>query len=456
MTSRFHRFAQRGLAALCFIAVQAWVRADDLPAPRAVAPSPPATQSLTLDQAIRRALENNPTLRVQRQAHPLAVADVVIAQTYPFNPVLENRVQQASGPYSAGITNTVPFEEVMTLELEVRGQGKYRREAATAALSRTDWQIAFQEQTLAVQTVRAFDTLLYQQERLRLLQDTVRFDAGLLEDVNRLFHTNNATAGDRIVAITTLDTSRAALSGGQISIVTAEAALRALLGAVSETFKADGTLEVPAQALDVTQLTASALGRRPDLLALQSGLLEADATLRLAVADRYGNPSFGPAYTYDPTRISLAGVQLNVPLPVFNTHRGTILRDQSLRTQALLEVEQTEISIRQDVRAAVDHLRAAEARATMYRTQVLPNLQKALQGMRQLFLVPGSGISLLQVADVRRSLVAAQTTYLDALYEASQARADLFAAVGSLPLAAVPRSPLPSEEVLPPLVPQVR
>ena len=56
---------------------------------------------------------------------------------------------------------------------ELRGQGTYRREAALAGLSRTDWEIAFHEATLAVLIARTFWTALYRREKLGLLEETV-------------------------------------------------------------------------------------------------------------------------------------------------------------------------------------------------------------------------------------------------------------------------------------------
>src|SRR5579885_1097198 len=69
---------------------------------------PPPRTVLTLEEAVRYALENNPALAAQRQQRGIAAARVVIADTYPFNPVLENRIQGAEGPHAAGITNRTP------------------------------------------------------------------------------------------------------------------------------------------------------------------------------------------------------------------------------------------------------------------------------------------------------------------------------------------------------------
>src|SRR5437868_4775931 len=98
--------------------------------------SPPA--ALTLHGALQYALANNPSLAAQRSQLGVAAARVVIAETYPFNPVFENRVQYASGPPAAGVLNVVPVEHLLLWEVEVRHQGRYRRQAAAAGLTRTE------------------------------------------------------------------------------------------------------------------------------------------------------------------------------------------------------------------------------------------------------------------------------------------------------------------------------
>src|SRR5262249_51716515 len=131
----------------------------------------PAPRALTLADALAWALENNPELAALRQQHGIAAAGVVIARTYPFNPVWEGKIRAAEGPVSAGITNRVSNEHKLLLEVEVRGQGKQRRQAAQAALSRADWEIAFQETALAVRVARTFNAVLYRKEKLRLIAE---------------------------------------------------------------------------------------------------------------------------------------------------------------------------------------------------------------------------------------------------------------------------------------------
>src|SRR5438128_853540 len=64
-----------------------------------VQPAPAETLApMSADAAIRYALLNNPEIAAQRQQHGIAAAGVVIAKTYPFNPVWESSVRAAFGP----------------------------------------------------------------------------------------------------------------------------------------------------------------------------------------------------------------------------------------------------------------------------------------------------------------------------------------------------------------------
>ena len=74
---------------------------------------------LSMPAALQHALENNPALASQRRQHGIAAARLIIADTYPFNPTLEMRIQHASGPEAAGVTNRVPVETLLLFEVEV-------------------------------------------------------------------------------------------------------------------------------------------------------------------------------------------------------------------------------------------------------------------------------------------------------------------------------------------------
>jgi outer membrane protein TolC len=391
-------------------------------------------QIVNLDAAVSWALRYNPELAVQRQQRGIAAAKVLIANTYPFNPILENRIQGAAGPVSAGITNSVPLEHLILWEMEVRGQGKLRRQGAAAGLSRTDWEIARQEQLLIARVLAAFSTWLYRDEKLRLFVETQSFNDQLVEDVRGLMKAGKLHANDLILAQTEAEAVRDLVESAREARVAARYDVFRVLGIVGGTFQLQGTLAVPPLALTAQAMQETALQSRGDLLARQAAIAEAEANLRLARANRFGNPTVGPVYVLDPSRVSAIGIQLNVPLPVATLHRGDIAQRDAERTLAVLDLRQTETLVRQDVQSAAARLAAAQTRAEIYRTRILPGLRKADEDMEQLFRAGAPGVDVLRVLDVRRRLLTARDSYLDTLWRVTQVRAELVAAVGVLGL----------------------
>jgi cobalt-zinc-cadmium efflux system outer membrane protein len=389
--------------------------------------------------AVRYAMENNPALAAQRQQRGIAAARVVIADTYPFNPLTENRIQGAEGPQSGGITNKVPVEHIVLWEVELCHQGRYRRQGAAAALSRTEYEIAYQEQTLAVQVIRTYATLLYQQEKLRLLEETVRFNQQLAADLRRL----QRPAADVIVADTEVTDTITLVNAGRELVTVARSDLGRLLGVVGGAFAIDGKLDVPPQTWEPDALTALAMTRRADLNARREAVAEAAANTSLVRANRWGNPTVGPIYTYDPSGVNAFGVQFNVPLPLVNTHRGEILQSEAEQAQAVYLLRQAEVNVRQDVAAALLRLRVAEQRAEFYRGKALPQLRDALKQMEDLYRDGLGGADFVRVMDIRRKLLRARDGYLDALWAVRQAWADLLAAIGEPALGLCEPSPEP-------------
>jgi cobalt-zinc-cadmium efflux system outer membrane protein len=393
-------------------------------------------QVLTREAAVGWALRHNPELNAVRQQHGVAVAAVVIAQTYPFNPVWTSKLFAANGPASAGISNRLTMEQRVSIDLEVRGQGGYRRQEAKAGLSRTDWEIANQELLLAVRVVRAFDTVLYQNAKLQLAQESLRVLEQTADQVRRLVEVGRLQPSDLLLARSDVNSSGSALYSLRLAQGTAEQDLRVALGLTNEALSVAGILRPALPSISPNELLATALARRADLRASQAAVAEADARRRLAIADRYGNPNVGPDYERNETRVSFIGVESALPLPILNTHRGEIQQREAEHARAALEMRSVEVSVRQEVHAAFGRLAAARAAVDSYRTRVLPDLQANVNDMETLF---GQGrVDLLKVMDIRRKLLRARDGYLDALFELRQAQDDLAAAVGDLTLALGP------------------
>jgi outer membrane protein TolC len=419
---------------------------DSLPPPEVVPPGPPA---LTAEQAVSQALMNNPQLATVRRQHGIAAAGVVIAQTYPFNPFWQSFLLADGGPASAGITNRVFVENTFRIDVELRGQGKHRRAAAGAALSRAEWDIATQELLIAVNTIRAYNIVLHREGKLKVLDATVTLSQQAVEQASRLTATGKLRPADLILARSDVGAARSVLGQGRTALAVARADLRRLLGTLDDSFTIAGNLDLTeeAAAADRDALTELALHQRPDLHSRQAAIAEAEARWRLEKANRFGNPSVGPAMEYNETSVYFTGVWLFTPIPVINTRRGEIQQRRAEVERARQELAQFEVQARQEVLAALTRLTDARAWADNYRKEVLPDLERARKEMEKLFARGEPGVDALRILDMRRRLLKAYDGYLDALLEVSQARADLAAAVGdpSLAVPGLPCAPEPAK-----------
>ncbi len=360
---------------------------------------------------------------------------MVIARTYPYNPVAQSTVLYAHGPPAAGITNPVPNQHQITLALEVRGQRFFRQQAAFAALSRTDWEIASQEVTFAVNAIRAFDSLLYRQAKLGVVEEFLRLNERSVEQVRQLVDLGTLQPADLILARTEVNNVRTQIGLQQTALESDRRDFYRALGIDGGDFTAQGSLERAPPSPFPDELLEAALEHRPILFARRAAVKEAEARLRLEIADRFGNPTVGPVYQINETEVNFVGAQLSVPLPLFNRRQGEIEQFRAQHAQTLLSLRQTEVEIRQDVRAAVARLVKARAWVDNYQNQLLPELRKSLEDMERLFRQGRPGVDLLRVLDVRRALLRAQDGYVDAQLVHAQALADLALAVGDPALA---------------------
>jgi cobalt-zinc-cadmium efflux system outer membrane protein len=399
-------------------------------APAPVPPAAPAVPVLSRDEAVRWALAYNPEIAAIRGQHGIAAAGVIIARTYPFNPTAETRVRYAHGPAEAGVINPVPVETAFLLELEVRGQRRWRRAGAAATLSRTDSEIATQELALAVRVARAYDGMLYRREKFLLADETLRVTRDVAELVRKLVEdAGKLKAADLLLIRTELHDLAAQVNMSRAALVAAGTDLRRALGAV-EPFDISDRLDAPVEAGDPRALTAAAMELRPDRASHEAAVKEAEARLKLEIANRFGNPVVGPSQEVNESSAYFIGAQLNLPLPIFNQHKGEIRQREAERDRAVLELRQTEVQIVQDVAAALARLDAARAWVESYRKTILPDLKKSVETIENLFKQGEQSVDVLRVLDVRRKLLRARDGYLDALWELRQAEADLAAALG--------------------------
>jgi outer membrane protein TolC len=98
-------------------------------------------------------------------------------------------------------------------------------------------------------------------------------------------------------------------------------------------------------------------------------------------------------------------------------------------------LRQGELQVQQDVFAGLARLTQAENVVNDFRTTALPKLRQTLEELDKLYRAGQPGVDLARIIDIRRRLLRARDSYLDVLFEMSQAQVDLAAAVSDLSFA---------------------
>ncbi len=128
------------------------------------------------------------------------------------------------------------------------------------------------------------------------------------------------------------------------------------MGMVDENCSVHGTLESTFPKLEAADLIREAEHRRPDLHALEVAIKETEAALRLQIANRFGNPSIGPAFEQNETNVSFVGMWLIWSPPVINRRQGEIMQRQADVARAMQAARSMDVTIQQDVSAALKRL----------------------------------------------------------------------------------------------------
>ena len=303
---------------------------------------------------------------------------------------------------------------------------------------------------VSIGVIKAYNAVLYRTRKLEFVDELLRINEAGLDQLKKQVDAGKAKATDWTLARIDQGTLRAQRGQARTALAIARSDLRRLLGSSDDGFGVFGDLDVPLPSTEASALTQMALEQRPDLKARRAAIGEAEAAMRLVVANRFGNLNMGPYYEYDPTRVSYVGVRIGMPLPVLNTKRGEILKAETDVVKVRSEVQQLELQTSLDVQAALNRLTDASKWASDYATEVVPSLARAKQELEGQYGKQDPGVSLANVLTVQRGYLKAIETWLDARYEVSQAEADLALAVAEPALALGPHPAAIVPELVPP------
>jgi cobalt-zinc-cadmium efflux system outer membrane protein len=373
---------------------------------------------LTMDDAVRLALDRNQALRAQRLAVDISKADEITANLKP-NPTFSFNgsglpVFSPSQLTFSTFADTVTYSAGLNYIFERGGKREKRTIVAGDATDVAAKTVLDEERQLRFRTGQAFINVLLAKSLLQLAQDNVK-NFSQVVDVNRQRVTSgDLSEGDFLpISLQQLQFDLD-LSAADVGLVQAQAALRQLVGfeTVPENFDVVGDLAFQTFSVTLEDLTREALASRPDLQAARSGLKQAQDQATLERGNRARDVTGGADYAKTGPS-NTVGLGVSFDLPFYNRNQGNIAHADIAVRQATDAEAGTRFGVMTDVMSAFAGYQTSEKVVKLYESGYLDQAKQSLD--ISTYAYQRGAASLLALLDAERTYRSTQLAYRQAL-----------------------------------------
>lgn len=389
-----------------------------------------AGESISLADAVARALEKHPSMAVFDAEKRAAEARVITALAKP-NPELETEIEDALGSGAYRDFDSAVYNIGIIQLIETGGKRKLRGEVAKAEQATSDLQYDLARRELIAETSKRYVAVLAAQsgENNAAANRDIASDAysAILQQVEG----GRGSAVDSGQALLGKNEAELAFQvARQRSTMTRHQLCAMWAGSTPDFDRVVGRLSAPADKLpDIAKLNAT-VSVHPAVVLGDAIATVAAAELTLEQKKRLPDISVGLGYRRDSSiDDSAVLLRFSVPLPLFNNNEGGIAEARASidRSEALVSQARTQVVLQ----IAEAHLRLQAAKAE-YKLVSGENLSAAEDHHRTLTEGFSLGrIKYLELLEARRSLIAVKKQKLEALAKYHSARVDLEVLTGT-------------------------
>jgi cobalt-zinc-cadmium efflux system outer membrane protein len=385
-------------------------------------PTPAAPQSasarITLEEAIRLALQHNHALQAARTTILQNQAQEITANLRP-NPVLSWDAQFLPifqpNKFTADYIDTQAQFDLGIGYLFERGRKRqHRLQAAKDQTTVTRSQVADSERLLVFNVSQQFIDVVLAQSSIDFAKQDLESFQKTVDISEARYKAGDMSEGDFLKIKLQLLQFQTDLSAAVLAKVQAIAALRQLVGfeSVPDMFDVDGKLDYQPVHAGLEDLRALAMRSRPDLLAAQQGINAARSQELLAEAN--AKRDLGASFNYSHVADTNTGAFFfNIQLPIFDRNQGEIARTRYVITQSQQMASEAAEQVMSDVVDAYEALRTNDQIVQLYRGGYVDAAQKS-RDISEYAYKKGAA-SLLDFLDAERTYRANQLAYRQAL-----------------------------------------
>jgi outer membrane protein, heavy metal efflux system len=435
---------RKGLAsAIALLAFPACIAAQGqkmppLPPPFAPAAPPAPAQNaaarITIDEAIRLALQHNHALQAARTTILQNQAEETTANLRP-NPTLSWDSQffplfnpsQFSADY---IENQAQFDVGIGYTFERGKKRQHRLQAARDQTAVTRSTVDDNQRQLVFNTSQQFIAVLLAQSSFDLAQQDADSFRQTVDISEARYKAGDMSESDLLKIKLQLLQFQSDLSAAKLAKIQALAGLRQFLGfeSVPDDYDVDGDLDYQPVHGGIPDLKILASQNRPDLRAAQQGVTAARSQEALMEAN--GKKDLGVSFDYTHTAgINSGAFFFNIDLPIFDLNQGEIARTRYAIIQAEEQAVETAQQVSTDVTDAYAALHSNDEIIQLYRGGYVDQAKQSRDITE--YAYKRGAASLLDFLDAERTYRANQLAYRQALASYMTAVEQMRQAVGT-------------------------
>jgi len=393
--------------------------------------------ALSFAAYLERVEASNLDAAAARLALPVAEAGVSAARVRP-NPNLTAGLGQADisgegAPTASYVGVSVP--------IELGGDRRHRVAVAEAMSARTRAEVDVVIGDVRTRAAIAFVDALEAELLLELRRQSLEAIEHVVEVNLRRFEHGDIGEITYIQSRVEAQRFRADLLLAQGDVRAANVALAVYAsgnGHAAISIAPEGDLRLAPRTLDEAALVDLARASRPELVAREQDVVRSQRLLDVARAQRIVDVTLGIGWTHygatdEPQFMQrpndLLSVQLTLPLPFSNRHRGNldIARGTIAESEMRLDAERLRVAV--EVRRAVAHYRAAVERMALYDDALLAGADDVLS--RFVVEYQRGGSTLLELLNAQRTANEVHVGHIGALADHVRALIRLESAIGT-------------------------
>jgi cobalt-zinc-cadmium efflux system outer membrane protein len=386
--------------------------------------------TLSLDRAIRLALEHNPDLRASAARKEAANGRAVQARAWP-NPEFEissDDMPTHGGGFSkaknmAGITQVVPYPGKKKADCQIG--------AADAAVGAADWRLNRAELVREVKI--AYCQVQTAERSAAVAADLVSVAAAAAVAATKRNVAGEIALQEQLRAEIQLEQTKAEKVNAAREAAVARQELARLLGRpdLSEV-QLTGVPDESGKLTLVNSAPSAILAGHPAMVAARARRDQALATLRRAGLEPRPDVTVGVAAGRDEAaNENQMALRLSIPLPLFDRSKGKQQEARAGVREAEAGIVATQQTLLAAWRAAVARYKAAAEQVTAHRERILPKSEQALRLVQTGF--EEGKFNFIDYLDIQRTTAEARLAYQKKLFELNSARADLEAMAEPVP-----------------------